>query len=380
MKNLLVIVGMITVFLVIIFYFIGANQDSEEVYILNEDKLVKKDIGKNNVAKLGEIEIVAENLSVPWEIEFLNSSEILVTERNGKLSKIGVNSFTRNISGVEIIGEGGLLGMALHPNFNSNHWIYLYFTTKHGGVLRNVVKRYVLNGSEIIDDKIIVDNIPAGRNHNGGRIAFGPDGFLYVTTGDSGNSELSQNVDSLAGKILRVDENGEIPKGNPFGNEVYSFGHRNPQGLAWDDQGRLWATEHGRSGVLSGFDELNLIEKGENYGWPIFQGDETRDGFVGPVVHSGSNATWAPGGIAYFSGKLFFSGLRGGSLYEVKLDEDGKVINVNSYFKDQFGRIRNVKIGPRGDLYIMTSNQDGRGSVHAGDDKIIKIPYRLLNN
>ncbi len=247
-----------------------------------------------------DIEIIAENLQIPWEIAFLPDGDLLVTERPGMLKRIGKERRVYAIEGVEPIGEGGLLGMVLHPRFSENHWMYLYLTTKNGDSLINRVERYRFERDRLAEKTIIIDNIPGAAYHDGGRIAFGPDGYLYVTTGDSGKSDLAQDISSLAGKILRLKDDGSIPPDNPFGNVVWSYGHRNSQGLAWDDKRRLWATEHGRSGILSGLDELNLIEKGKNYGWPAIQGDETETGMESPVIQSGPDETWAPAGIAFF--------------------------------------------------------------------------------
>jgi len=190
---------------------------------------------------------------------------------------------------------------------------------------------------------------------------------------DSWHSELAQDINSLAGKILRLRDDGTYPEDNPFRNAVYSYGHRNPQGLAWDSDGNLWSTEHGRSGKLSGMDELNLIEKGKNYGWPIIQGDESRDEMITPKVNSGPDETWAPAGMAFYDNSLFFSGLRGETLYEAKI-ENGNVVELKAHFRKEFGRLRAVVIGPNDNLYISTSNTDGRGKERSGDDKIIKIP------
>ena len=218
-------------------------------------------------------------------------------------------------------------------------------------------------------------------NASGGKIAFGPDDYIYITTGDAGNAELAQNTDSLAGKILRLKDDGSIPGDNPFGNAVYSYGHRNSQGLAWDDKGQLWSTEHGRSGVLSGLDELNFIEKGKNYGWPVIQGDERREGMYSPVIQSGPDETWAPAGAVYLpakrqaglDGSIFFTGLRGESIYQAKISQDGSVGAIIAHFHGTFGRLRAIQIGPDGFLYISTSNTDGRGEPRPGDDKIIRI-------
>ena len=253
-----------------------------------------------------DIRVVAENLKVPWEIEFLPSGEMLVTERPGVLRKIGRDGLISEFELVEHGGEGGLLGMTLHPEFSTNHWIYLYMTTRSGDALLNSVERYRLENGGLSDRTVIIDEIPGALYHDGGRIEFGPDGFLYMTTGDAGKSDLAQDIDSLAGKILRLGDDGSIPRDNPFQSAVYSFGHRNSQGLSWDDRGRLWSTEHGRSGMKSGMDELNSIEKGKNYGWPVIQGDERREGMEAPVVQSGPEDTWAPAGAVFWDGSIFF--------------------------------------------------------------------------
>jgi len=320
-------------------------------------------------------EIVAEGLKVPWEIKFLPDGEMLVTERPGNLVRIGEEKKTIKVEGVESRGEGGLLGLALHPDFEQNQFIYLYFTSGINGMTENKVERYRLNLKENVleDRKVIVERIPGGLFHNGGRIEFGPDGYLYITTGDVRLPVHSQNVESLAGKILRVDAEGRIVKGNPFNNEVYSYGHRNPQGLAWDDRGNLWATEHGRSGMESGFDELNLIEKGKNYGWDIIQGNEKREGMETPVINSGKSETWAPAGAAFYKGNIFFAGLRGATLYQYNIREK----TLTKHFVKQFGRLRAVTLHDSS-LYISTSNRDGRGKKRKGDDKIIRVYLQKL--
>lgn len=319
-----------------------------------------------------KIEVVAENLTVPWEIEFLPEGDVLVTERPGRLKRIGQKQAIIEIEGVKHIGEGGLLGLALHPDYKSNGWLYLYFTTDTTEGTTNRVERYALKNNELTEKKVIIQGIPGARVHDGGRLAFGPDRFLYIATGDAGKEQLAQDKNSLAGKILRVGEDGTIPSENPFGNAVYSYGHRNPQGLAWDTRGRLWATEHGRSGVRSGYDEINLIEKGKNYGWPVIEGDETRLGMERPMAHSGSKTTWAPAGLSIVRDNLLFAGLRGESLYTGEI-KTGQVGNVRSQLRGEFGRLRAVRLAPDGFIYILTSNRDGRGEARPGDDKIIKL-------
>jgi glucose/arabinose dehydrogenase len=318
------------------------------------------------------------DLKIPWEIVFLSDRTALVTERPGILKITGQPIREIAIEGVEHRGEGGLLGLALHPRFNENKWIYLYFTSRDERGLKNQVARYVFEKNRLSDKKTIIDRIPGAAFHNGGRIKFGPDGLLYAGTGDAGNGQSAQDTKSLAGKILRVRDDGSLPSDNPFGNPVFSYGHRNVQGLAWDDRGRLWATEHGRSGIFSGYDELNWIEKGKNYGWPVIQGDETREGMVAPVIHSGPDVTWAPSGALHHQGSIFFAGLRGQTLYQARLDPAGGVEKLSGYFKGLFGRLRTVAPGPDGLFYLLTSNTDGRGRPGKGDDRIVTIdPNRL---
>jgi glucose/arabinose dehydrogenase len=320
--------------------------------------------------------VIAEGLNIPWDIAFLPSGDLLVTERAGTLLRIGADKKLFPINGVRHIGEGGLLGIALHPQFPTNHWIYVYLTANEGGTVTNRVERYRFENDELTDRTDILTGIPGAIYHDGGRMAFGPDGDLYITTGDATREQNAQDTNSLAGKILRISDDGSIPSDNPFDNAVYSYGHRNPQGLAWDDKEQLWSTEHGRSGVQSGFDELNLIEKGKNYGWPVIEGSETKEGMVSPVLHSGASSTWAPASAVYHDGSIFFGGLRGEALYEAMIT--GDTPELKTHFERMYGRIRTVIIGPEGDFYITTSNRDGRGSPVKADDRIIRIPITTL--
>lgn len=335
------------------------------------------------------VQVIAENLNIPWEIVFLPDGDLLVTERPGQLVRIkGGTHETILVNGVEHVGEGGLMGLVLHPDFETNNWLYLYLTTKTDSGLTNRVERYSYDqkANRLNDQKVILENIPGAFVHDGGRLAFGPDKKLYITTGDAGTEENAQDTNSLAGKILRLNDDGTIPTDNPFKNATYSYGHRNPQGLAWDEQGRLWATEHGPSGTGTGFDEVNLIEPGANYGWPTIQGDKAQSGMRTPIIQSGSEDTWAPGGLTIVSKTLFFVGLRGQALYSAEIVEDeGQptisgvgLINVTEHFKEEYGRLRVVKTGPDGFLYLATSNRDGRGEINEGDDKIIRLSPEFL--
>lgn len=332
---------------------------------------------QHGVEKTQDREIIAENLEIPWEIAFLPDNSLLVTERPGRLIKISSKQETIPIQGVAHVGEGGLLGMALHPDFSRNSLLYLYLTTQTSDGLSNRVEQYTLQNNTVTNRKIILENIPGSRFHDGGRIAFGPDKKLYITTGDAGQEILAQDTSSLAGKILRINDDGSIPPDNPFGNAVFSLGHRNPQGLTWDASGNLWASEHGRSGASSGFDEINLIEKGKNYGWPNIEGSEAQSGMESPKAHSGSSETWAPSGAAIYTDSMLFAGLRGEALYEAKLS-GSNIEKTIAHLPGQFGRLRTVAVGPDNMLYILTNNRDGRGNPKSGDDKLIKINPELL--
>lgn len=326
-----------------------------------------------------DISIIAQNLEIPWEIIILPNGDILTTERPGRLIKISPKTqVISEIQGVRHVGEGGLLGMALHPDFENNNYIYLYYTTQENN-LTNKVSRFVLSENSLSQETVIIDNIPASQNHDGGRIAFGPDGMLYITTGDSSQASLAQDTKSLAGKILRINNDGSIPDDNPFGNEIYSYGHRNPQGLAWDNEGRLWATEHGPSGTQSGYDEINLIVKGGNFGWPEITGDQQKEDLISPVIQSGSTETWAPAGIVFLNNSLFFTGLRGQTLYKAEIISEGQ-LNLERFISSEYGRLRAITKDDNGNLYLSTSNLDGRGSPKANDDKILKINSHYIED
>ena len=340
------------------------------------DTSIENITSDGDVSIKDEVIVRASQLSVPWAVEPLHDGTILATERTGNLLHIPTDGSVTRISvpDVESTGEGGLLGVVTHPSFETNRLIYLYVTHETDIGVRNRVMQYRFMEGVLDQEKIIIDAIPGARYHDGGQLAIGPDAKLYVTTGDAGEGDMAQDKDSLAGKILRLNLDGSIPQDNPFDSAVYSFGHRNPQGLAWDDEGQLWSSEHGRSGVKSGFDELNKIIEGGNYGWPIIEGDEEAEDMITPVVHSGPDDTWAPASLAFVDGTFYWGGLRGQALYAVDKTGNNSVDNVRMYFREKYGRLRAVVPSlDNGSLYITTSNTDGRGKPLDGDDKIIEI-------
>lgn len=328
-------------------------------------------------------EVILGNLDIPWSIAFLPDNDAIITERNGSLSLIKTtgNYEKREIERIEVNseGEGGLLGLTVHPRFHQNRFVYIYFTYRQGATILNRVERYKFakDSLDLTERTIIIENIPGSQNHNGGRIKFGPDDKLYITTGDAQEPDLAQNLDSTAGKILRLNDDGNIPEDNPFEDSaVFSYGHRNPQGLAWHPEtNRLYATEHGPSAN----DELNEIEAGKNYGWPDIIGESKEERFVGPILSSRGD-TWAPSGVDFYRGSstgftnnLFFAALRGEHLHRVSFGERDTVNNNEKMFDSTFGRLRDVVSGPDNSLYLLTNNRDGRGDPQQNDDRLIKI-------
>ncbi|WP_026403871.1 PQQ-dependent sugar dehydrogenase [Actinomadura rifamycini] len=320
-------------------------------------------------APAGSVRPVATDLEVPWAVAFLPGGDALVTERQSarllRVAPSGETSAVATVPGVDPLGEGGLLGVAVSPAFDDDRLVYLYYTAADD----NRVVRAAYDGRRLGDPQPVVTGIPKGSNHNGGRLAFGPDGMLYVTTGEVGDPSLAQDRDSLGGKILRVTPEGAPAPGNPFGNRVWSYGHRNVQGIAWDDRKRLYATEFGQNE----FDEVNLIEKGGNYGWPEVEGEGSPDDeFVDPLV------TWttdeaSPSGLAYANGSLWAAALAGERLWEVPL-ADGGAGEPRARLRGEYGRLRAAVRAPDGTLWVTTSNRDGRGDPADSDDRILTVP------
>jgi glucose/arabinose dehydrogenase len=335
-----------------------------------------------------EIQVMAEKLYVPWAIDISNEGKLFFTERSGAIriiedGKLLPQPLITFRSPFVSLGEGGLMGIALDPNYSQNHYIYAMHSYTEGNEIYNRVVRLVEQNNKASIDRILLDKIPGGRIHNGGRLKIGPDQKLYITTGDAGNSALAQVLTSTAGKILRIELDGRIPADNPIMNSpVYSLGHRNPQGLAWNSKNILYASEHGQTA----HDEINMIQPGANYGWPLVQGNEeySQVKVQKPLIHSGE-ATWAPSGIAFVSqgpwqGRLLVAALRGEQLLAISLDEKGTgVKRVESWLQQEYGRLREVIQAKDGSIYLTTSNRDGRGNPDITDDKIIRlIPKEVI--
>lgn len=328
-------------------------------------------------------QVVAANLEIPWALAFAPDGRLFVTERPGRL-RIVENDQLRpeaalTLTDVYTEGEAGLLGLALDPNFDQNRFVYLYYTaTRIGRAPANRIVRFFEANNALVDAVTILDDIPANRVHDGGRLRFGPDGSLYATVGDVGTRPSAQDLGVLSGKILRISREGMTPEDNPFASQVYSYGHRNPQGIDWHPvSGDLWATEHGNVGN----DELNRIERGENYGWPLIEGTETMAGLQAPILRFSPSI--APSGASFYSGlafpqfqsDLFFATLRGSHLHRVTFSrtDPREVVSHERLLERRFGRLRDVVTGPDGAIYLCTSNRDGRGTPVPEDDRVIRL-------
>lgn len=313
---------------------------------------------------------VTTGLTSPWGLAFLPDGSALVSERDtSRIKRITADGGTARtvgtVPGVVHGGEGGLLGIAVAPTFAQDRWLYAYFTGSGGN---RVVRMQVSADLRLGAPQSLLTGIPAGPVHNGGRLAFGPDGMLYVSTGDASEGSRSQDRRSLAGKILRLTPDGAPAPGNPFaGSPVWSYGHRNVQGLAWGADGTMWASEFGQNT----WDELNRIEPGRNYGWPVVEGRAGRAGFVDPLVQW-RPAQASPSGIAVAAGSVWLAALRGQRLWQVPLIGSG-VGDPTELLRGEQGRLRTVAAAPDGSLWLVTSNTDGRGSPRRGDDRILRL-------
>lgn len=317
--------------------------------------------------KITAMEVITGNLKAPWAIEKWGDIFYL-TERVGTIVQVQDGEKKRQEVQLEYplstASEAGLLGFVLAPDFSSSNEAFAYYTYEKGDEQFNRVVLLQLDNGVWYEQDMLIDGIPSGTYHHGGRLKIGPDNKLYVTAGDASNPQLAQNKESLAGKILRMNLDGSIPEDNPFNQSyVYSYGHRNPQGLAWSTEGVMYATEHGQSAN----DEVNEIIAGANYGWPVIEGTEKQDEMIAPLFTSGKERTWAPSGMAYHQEVLYVAALRGTALlaFDLQTDEIREVVN-------DVGRIRDVWLDD-GSLYFITNNTDGRGQANVTDDRLFKM-------
>ncbi|MEU4454521.1 PQQ-dependent sugar dehydrogenase [Nocardioides sp. NPDC023903] len=312
----------------------------------------------------GNVDTVASGLDVPWSIAFHGNAALLSERDSGRILELARDGTSREvgvIEGASPMGEGGLLGIAVREQH-----LYAYFTSGD----ENRLERYELRGAPgslgLGEPEVLLDGLDAASYHNGGRIAFGPDGMLYVTVGDAGNAQAAQDRDSLSGKILRLTPDGDVPRDNPFDDSlVYSYGHRNPQGLAWSEDGTMYASEFGQDT----WDELNVIEAGGNYGWPEVEGIGEDSRFIDPV-QQWAPADASPSGITIADGSIWIANLRGERLREVPLDD---LASSTEHLAGEYGRFRDVVLAPDGSLRVLTSNTDGRGDPGSDDDRVLRF-------
>ncbi|TFD63595.1 PQQ-dependent sugar dehydrogenase [Cryobacterium ruanii] len=329
------------------------------------------------VQPVGEPVVIASGLEAPWSILRLPDGATLISERDTtrvrELLPDGSVREAGTVAAAQPNGEGGLLGLAFLADETApggDGWIYAYFST----ATDNRIERMPLAGPpgshSLGPPALVLDSIPRAGNHNGGRIAFGPDGLLYATAGDAGNPANAQNLDVLGGKILRLTPTGAVPEDNPFGTRVYSFGHRNPQGLAWDSRGQLWASEFGQNT----WDELNRIVPGGNYGWPLVEGQAGDPAYIDPKRQWSTDQA-SPSGIAIVNDTIFMASLRGERLWSIPITAaaGSSTATPTEWFVNSFGRLRDVVSGPAGTLWFVTNNTDGRGSPAAGDDRLLQV-------
>jgi glucose/arabinose dehydrogenase len=335
------------------------------------------------------VETFATGLDVPWSLVFVSSERLLVSERPGRVRVIVKGVLLPRplavLEDVEASGESGLMGMAAAPDYDRTRHVFLAYAYDASGGQRVRIARYRDTDTALADRKVIIEDIPAAQFHAGCRIRFGPDGRLYATTGDATRREIAQDLKSLGGKTLRLNPDGSIPADNPFpGSPVFSYGHRNAQGLDWEPRSGLqFQTEHGPSGFdgPGGGDEVNIVEAGKNYGWPLVHHRQTRPGTVPPLLEY--TPAVAPSGASFsrgellpsFRGEFFFANLRGERLIRVRLDPavPRRVLETEDLFTGVYGRLRDVVSGPDGALYVATSNRDGRGRPAPGDDRILRV-------
>lgn len=353
MKNALVL----ALSLIVILFFTACSKENEKKLI--EDEPV--------ISPQAEVEIITDYLNIPWSIAKWDETFYL-SERTGSIVKVEAGKKERQKvelkKELSTAAEAGLLGFVLAPDFSETNLAYAYYTYENSSGQFNRIVTLYLKDNIWKEVKLLLDNIPSGPVHHGGRLKIGPDGMLYATAGDAAEASIAQDTKTLGGKILRLNLDGSIPEDNPFPHSyVYSYGHRNPQGIAWASDGGMYASEHGNSAN----DEINLIDAGKNYGWPIIQGTEEKESMITPLFTSGDKMTWAPSGMAYFEDKLYVAALRGNAILEFNL-QSGEVQEVVT----GLGRIRDVYVEGHS-LYFISNNTDGRGEPQENDDKLYRI-------
>lgn len=343
----------------------SVKEGSQNQTVQDANEVVKEAV---EVISSDDGSINANHLYIPWTVN-KNGNTFFLSQRDGSVIQIDGDFGLVDVQNVEVSedilheGEGGFLGFTLAPDFETTKRAFAYHTYQKEGKTLNRIISLTLQNNSWKEEKILLDNIPGGEVNNGGRIQIGPDNRMYATTGDTGQGEKAQDLKSLSGKILRMELNGDIPKDNPIENSyIYSYGHRNPQGLAWDNKGNLFSSEHGESG----HDEINLIQAGQNYGWPVIEGDEEAAKMVKPIYHSGDE-TWAPSGMAFNNGQLYIASLAGKKIFTYDIESK----KVEEFFGDA-GRLRDVMIQD-GELFTITNNHDHRGKPTEKDDRLIQM-------
>lgn len=357
------------ILIIVILFMAGCSKNNQPPPLNEPENRQQEQLPK----PVEEREVIAENLDAPWSIEKIGSTFYL-TERPGNIVKIENGEIERQSVELEkelaTASEAGLLGFVLAPDFQESNLAYAYYTYQDNIGQFNRIVTLHLEDNIWKEESLLLDKIPSGSYHHGGRLKIGPDGKLYATAGDASEREIAQNLNALGGKILRMNLDGSIPSDNPFQNSyVFSYGHRNPQGITWTSDGALYASEHGDNAN----DEINMIEAGQNYGWPIIEGHEEDEGMLSPLFTSGTEATWAPSGMGYYDDNLYVAALRGAAVLEFDLET-----NEQRELITGLGRIRDVFIEDEF-LYFISNNSDGRGSPEENDDKLYRISLSESN-
>ncbi|QPA53404.1 PQQ-dependent sugar dehydrogenase [Lysinibacillus sphaericus] len=351
---------MIPILLLVIFLCVGCTS--------TEGKDERKVIQEEPLKVTPNVEVIAEQLHTPWSIE-KSDTALYVAERPGNIVKITEDVVERQQvllkKDLSSAPEAGLLGFVLAPDFTTTYIAYAYYTYEEESAQFNRVVTLTLIDNKWQETDLLIDRIQSGTYHHGGRLKIGPDSKLYVTVGDATQPSLAQDLDALEGKILRLNLDGSIPNDNPFPRSyVYSYGHRNPQGLAWATDGTMYASEHGNAAN----DEINVIEKGKNYGWPLMEGTDKQQRMVTPLFTSGPSKTWAPSGITVVNDRLYVAALRGTAVLTFDMSKHKQDVLLSD-----FGRIRDVFMDDSY-LYFISNNTDGRGNPQPDDDKLYRTP------